>query len=106
MLKYYLGGAVGLVAFGQSAATQTGQQLLDQALSGDPSMGAILNEASKVATLGIQPTDAAIIVAGSGLAWKFLDTLSKSGTPETMNKWLARKLKVDGSDNPPPPPRA
>ena len=101
MLRLYLGGAASLVLMGQVGATR-GEQLLDQALAGDPSIGTIMNEAGKMASLGIQPTDAAIIVALSGLAWKFLDTQQKGGTFDTLNLWLRRKLKVD--HNPPPPP--
>jgi hypothetical protein len=110
MLKIYLTGAAGVLLFGQSGASQTGaaqtgggatgQQLLDQALAADPSMGTIMAEAGKIASLGIQPTDAAVIVAGSGLLWKFLDVQQKGGTIDTFNLWLRRKLKVD---NPPPP---
>jgi hypothetical protein len=100
MLRLYLGGAAGLVLFGQTTAGQTGQQLLDQALTSDPSLGVIMNEAGKIASLGIQPTDAAVIVAASGLVWKLLDTQQKSGLFETLNLWARRKLKVD---DPPPP---
>jgi hypothetical protein len=103
MLRLYLGGAASLVLMGQVGGGTTGQQLLDQALAADPSIGTIMNEAGKMASLGIQPTDAAIIVALSGLGWKLLDTQSKGGTFDTLNLWLRRKLKVD---NPPPPPPA
>lgn len=101
MMKLYLAGSAGLVLMGQQSVS--GQQLLDQALSADPSIGMIMNEAGKMASLGIQPTDAAVIVAGSGLLWKFLDVQQKGGTIDTLNLWLRRKLKVD---NPPPPPAA
>lgn len=107
ILRAYLAGAAGLVIAGQTATSQVatqGERLLDQAMNSDPT-GALLAEAAKVSTLGVQPTDAAIIVAVSGLAWKFLDTQQKGGTVETLNLWLRRKLKVDDI-NPPPPPRA
>lgn len=104
MLKFYMGGALSLLVAGQVAAAPTADQLLDQAL-GDPSMGVVVDQAVKLGTLGIQPTDAAIIIALSGLAWKFLDTQQKGGTIDTFNLWLRRKLKVDGHNPPPPPAR-
>lgn len=103
ILRAYLTGALGLVVAGQLAPTH-GERLLDQAMAGDPT-GALLAEAAKISTLGVQPTDAAIIVALSGLGWKFLDTQQKGGTFDTLNLWLRRKLKVDNV-NPPPPPAA
>lgn len=106
IFRAYVAGALGLVVTGQLAAGQVatqGERLLDQAMSSDPT-GALLAEAAKVSTLGVQPTDAAIIVAISGVAWKFLDTQQKGGTFDTLNLWLRRKLKVDQVNPPPPPP--
>ncbi len=103
IFRAYLAGAIGLAVAGQQATGQAsthGERLLDQAMQNDPT-GAVLAEAAKISTLGVQPTDAAIIVALSGLAWKFLDTQQKGGTIDTINLWLRRKLKVD---QPPPPP--
>lgn len=102
MIRLYFSGAAGLVVAGQVSASPAGA-MLDQALSSDPSWAPIINEAKNLSTIGISPTDAAVIVAISGLAWKFLDTQQKGGTIDTLNLWLRRKLKVDGH-NPPPPP--
>lgn len=100
--------AAGFMVAGQLSASgqTTGDQLLNAALA-DPTMGPIVDAANKVGTLGVQPTDAAIIIALSGLAWKFLDTQQKGGTIDTFNLWLRRRLKVDPVApplNPPPPP--
>lgn len=105
MLRVYLTGAAGLLVAGQlSASGQTqGDVLLNAALA-DPSMGPIVDAANKVGTLGVQPTDAAIIIAISGVIWKFLDTQQKGGTIDTFNLWLRKKLRVD-APNPPAPPR-
>jgi len=103
IFRAYIAGTIGLVVAGQSSLSH-GERLLDQAMGMDPT-GAILAEAAKVSTLGVQPTDAAIIVAIAGVAWKFLDTQQKGGTFDTINLWLRRKMKVD-EVNPPPPPRA
>lgn len=103
MLRLYLGGSAALLIAGQSGAATVGDKLFDQALSGDGGMGAVIDEAAKLSTLGISQTDAAIIVALAGLGWKFLDGQQKGGTFETLNLWLRRKLKV-GDHNPPPPP--
>ena len=97
-----MGGSAALFVMGQQGASSVGESLLDKALSGDAGFGPLIDEASKVATLGISQVDAAVIVAVAGVAWKFLDAQQKSGTFETFNLWLRRKLKVDG--NPPPPP--
>lgn len=102
-----MAGAAGLLVAGQlSASGQTqGDVLLNQALQADPTWGPLVDTAQKVATLGISPSDAAIIVALSGVAWKFLDTQQKGGTIDTLNLWLRKKLKVEGH-NPPGPPVA
>lgn len=108
MIRAYFGMAGGLVMMGQLSASTSGEQLLDQALAGDPSLGPIIDQAQKLATLGLTPTDAAVIVAIAGVAWKFLDTQQKGGTFDTINLWLRRKLKVDDHPphNPPNPPLA
>lgn len=102
MIRAYFAGATGLIVAGQVSGSQAGA-MLDQALASDPSFGPIIAEAKNLSTIGISPTDAAVIVALSGLAWKFLDTQQKGGTIDTLNLWLRRKLKV-GAENPPPPP--
>lgn len=103
MLRVYMGGSAALFVMGQQGAATVGDSLLDRALSGSEGFGPIIDEASKVATLGISQVDAAVIVAVAGVAWKFLDAQQKGGTFETFNLWLRRKLKVD-HPNPPPPP--
>lgn len=95
-------GAAGLFVMGQQGGATVGDRLFDQALNSD-GIGAVIDEAAKLSTLGISQTDAAIIVALAGLGWKFLDGQQKGGTFETLNLWLRRKLKV-GDHNPPPPP--
>lgn len=104
MIRAYFASAAGLIVAGQVSASPAGA-MLDQALATDPSWGPILDEAKNLSTIGISPTDAAVIVALSGLAWKFLDTQQKGGTIDTLNLWLRRKLRVDQPNPPPPPPR-
>lgn len=104
MLRVYMSVAAGFLVAGQMTASgQTQGDVLLNAAMADPTMGPIVDAANKVGTLGVQPTDAAIIIALSGLAWKFLDGQQKGGTIETFNLWLRRALKVD-QPNPPPPP--
>ncbi len=97
-----MGGSAAVFLMGQQGGATIGDSLLDKAMSGAEGFGPLIDEASKVATLGISQVDAAVIVAVAGVAWKFLDAQQKGGTFETFNLWLRRKLKVDG--NPPPPP--
>ena len=98
--RAYIAGAAGLFIAGQQASSTVGDRLLDQAMTAGDGIGGVIDEA---ATLGISQTDAAIIVAIAGVAWKFLDGQQKGGTFETFNLWLRRKLKV-GDHNPPAPP--
>ncbi len=101
--RAYIAGAAGLFIAGQQASSTVGDRLLDQAMTAGDGIGGVIDEAAKLATLGISQTDAAIIVAIAGVAWKFLDGQQKGGTFETFNLWLRRKLKV-GDHNPPAPP--
>lgn len=102
MFRVYMVGGAGLFAMGQQSQSTVGDRLLDQAMNAGEGMGAVIDEAAKVATLGVSQTDAAIIVALAGVAWKFLDTQQKGGTFDTINLWLRRKLKVDVNQPPPP----
>jgi len=64
----YMGGAAGLLIIGQ----QSGAALLDAALSKDMTTATIMTEAGNLAGLGVNATDAALIVAGAGLLYKVL----------------------------------
>lgn len=91
----YAAGALGLVVAGQ----QSGASLLDQALSNDMSIKGVMNEAGNLAGLGVNATDAAIIVAVAGLGYKLLQILSPFA--ETVNMYWRHRLMP-----PPPPPKA
>lgn len=96
----YAAGALGLVVAGQ----QSGAALLDQALSKDMSISGVMTEAGNLAGLGVNATDAAIIVAVAGLGYKLLQIVTPFA--ETVNLYWRRKL-LDGPSTPkPPPPQA
>lgn len=90
----YAAGALGLVVAGQ----QSGAALLDQALSKDMSISGVMTEAGNLAGLGVNATDAAIIVAVAGLGYKLLQILTPFA--ETVNLYWRNRLM------PPPPPPA
>lgn len=90
----YMGGAAGLLIMGQ----QSGAALLDQALSKDMSTSGIIAEAGNLAGLGVNATDAAIIVAAAGLAYKVLQ-IAQPFTA-TLNDKLRQKWGVDQQPRP------
>jgi hypothetical protein len=97
----YAGGALGLVVAGQSGAS-----LLDQALESDMSVQGVVKEASNLAGLGVSATDAAVIVAVAGIAYKVLQIATPFA--ETINMAFRAKLLAPkpAPTLPPPPPIA
>jgi hypothetical protein len=93
----YGGGAIGLLLMAQ----QSGADLLDQALNQDLSVGGIMNEAGRMAGLGVNATDAAIIVAGAGIAYKLLQLMQPF--LETLNMAWRRRLELHPPHPPEPP---
>lgn len=89
---FYTAGALGLVMAGQNS----GAALLDQALSKDMSISGVMTEAGNLAGLGVNATDAAIIVAVAGLGYKLLQIATPFA--ETVNLYWRNRLM-----NPPPP---
>ncbi len=97
----YTAGALGLSVAGLQAG---GAELLDQALSKDMSIQGVISEAGNLAGLGVNATDAAIIVAVTGLGYKLL----QMATPfsETVNLWWRKRLLEPAPPAPPPQPPA
>lgn len=93
----YAAGALGLVVAGQ----QSGAALLDQALSKDMSISGVMTEAGNLAGLGVNATDAAIIVAMAGLGYKLLQIATPFA--ETVNLYWRQKL-MGPHPAPPAPP--
>lgn len=90
----YMGGAAGLIIMAQ----QSGASLLDQALSQDMSVGGIVSDANKLGGLGVGATDAALIVAGAGLAYKVLQILQPF--TGTVNDKLRQHWGIDKTQPP------
>jgi hypothetical protein len=83
------GGALAVLAMGQ----ESGSELLDAALSQDPSMGGLLTEAERFVGLGVSPTDAALIVAVTVFGVRLLGWLSPFA--HTANDLLRKRFGLD-----------
>ncbi|MGL4443098.1 MAG: hypothetical protein ACRCU1_05700 [Alsobacter sp.] len=98
MLAYFAGAGL-IVAAGQ----QNGSELLEAAIQQDMSIDGLMAQGGRLSAIGISAADAAIIVAGAGIAFKLL----QMATPftETLNLWLRAKLLDKDGDGLPDLPQ-
>lgn len=88
MMLAYGAASFGALMMGQQVS---GSALLDQALQQDMSVGGLMNTAGQVAGLGVSATDAAMIVAGAGLAYKLLQIVERIIVPRLETADLIRR---------------
>lgn len=79
-------------------AGQSGAASLEQVLTGDVSMGDVLDASERLTGLGISATDAGVIIAVLVFGMKVVD--ANKGLFVTLNDWLRQALKLEPRSHP------
>ena len=79
-------------------AGQQGAASLEQVLTGDVSMGDVLDASERLVGLGISATDAGVIIALLVFGMKVVD--ANKGLFVTLNDWLRQALKLEPRNHP------